>query len=85
MIEGIIEGCNMEGVNLRNASLANGSTIGDTTLRNANLEGCMGEISMINVDLTGVIGFNKSLVDGGYAQLTLPDGRFIADWDTEQI
>ncbi|MGB6294591.1 MAG: hypothetical protein WBF90_00230 [Rivularia sp. (in: cyanobacteria)] len=40
---------------------------------------------MINVDLTGAIGFNKSLVDGGYAQLTLPDGRFIADWDTEQI
>ena len=85
MIEGSIEGCNMEGVSLRNAGLHCLSLIGSTILRNANLEGCTGEISMINVDLTGTIGFNKSILGGGYAKLTLPNGRFIDDWDTEQI
>jgi uncharacterized protein YjbI with pentapeptide repeats len=84
MIEGVIEGCNMEGASLRNAGLGD-STIGDTNLRNANLEGCSGEISMINVELTGAFGFRPSIVFAGYRKLTLPDGRFIADWQTEEI
>jgi uncharacterized protein YjbI with pentapeptide repeats len=81
-IEGTLEGCNMEGASLRNAGLGD-STIGDTNLRNANLEGCSGEISMINVELTGAFGFRPSIVFAGYRKLTLPDGRFIADWQTE--
>jgi uncharacterized protein YjbI with pentapeptide repeats len=72
------------GITLRNAGLGD-STIGDTNLRNANLEGCSGEISMINVELTGAVGFRPSIVFAGYRKLTLPDGRFIADWQTEEI
>lgn len=70
---------------LRNATLGSTGGIFSTNLRNANLEGCSGEISVSNVDLTGAIGFDPSLVRGGYRKLTLPDGRFIADWLTEEI
>ncbi|WP_414621953.1 pentapeptide repeat-containing protein [Calothrix sp. CCY 0018] len=84
MIEAVIEGCNMEGVSLRNAELGD-SGIGGSNLPNANLEGRHGEISVGDIDFTGAIGFNRYLVSGGYYNITLPDGRFIADWLVEEI
>jgi hypothetical protein len=75
---------NFSDADLRGLDLS-GANLSRINLTCANLEGCSGEISMINVELTGAFGFRPSIVFAGYRKLTLPDGRFIADWQTEEI
>ena len=84
MVEGMIVGCDMERVNLGEAMLAD-ICMGSVNLRNANLEGIEGSVSMNEVDLTGATGFESNILCNGYWNLTLPDGRFITDWEIESI
>jgi uncharacterized protein YjbI with pentapeptide repeats len=81
--EGAIKNCNMEGVSLRNAELSDVG-IRSTNLRNANLEGTKYGFYLMDVDLTGAIGFDLQNVSDGYWNLTLPDGTFIADWENDR-
>ena len=52
-------------------------------LRNSVLTGTKGNYYLADVDLTSAIGFDRHGVAGGYWNLTLPDGTFIADWEAE--
>jgi len=83
MIEAPIRNCNMEGVSMRNVDFGSEIGIRFVNLRNSVLTGTKGNYYLADVDLTGAIGFDRHGVAGGYWNLTLPDGTFIADWEAE--
>jgi uncharacterized protein YjbI with pentapeptide repeats len=81
MSEGRIVNCNLEEATFRKASLKD-FWIEDSSLRGANLEGMTGfDLSLVNVNLTGVINFVDPAFDGVYLHNTiLPDGQLQVEW-----